>query len=46
MNRLKQLRKSKGMPRVELAEKIKVTKLTILNWEHGTMKSKEVTLRS
>ena len=24
------------MTRVELAEKIRVTKLTILNWEHGT----------
>lgn len=36
MNRLKQLRKSRGMTRVELAEKIGVTKLTILNWEHGT----------
>lgn len=36
MNRLKQLRKSKGMTRVELAELMKVTKLTIFNWEHGT----------
>lgn len=36
MNRLKQLRESRGMTRVELAEKIRVTKLTILNWEHGT----------
>ena len=36
MNNLKQLRKSRGMTRVELAEKIRVTKLTILNWEHGT----------
>ena len=36
MNRLKQLRKSQKMTRVELAEKIGVTKLTILNWEHGT----------
>ena len=36
MNNLKLLRKSRGMTRVELAEKIKVTKLTILNWEHGT----------
>ena len=31
MNRLKELRK---ITRVELAEKIGVTKLTILNWEH------------
>lgn len=36
MNRLKQLRKSRGMTRVELAELMNVTKLTILNWEHGT----------
>ena len=36
MNRLKQLRESKEMTRVELSELIKVTKLTILNWEHGT----------
>ena len=36
MNRLKDLRKSRKMTRVELAEKIGVTKLTILNWEHGT----------
>ena len=36
MNRLKELRKSRKMTRVELAEKVGVTKLTILNWEHGT----------
>lgn len=36
MNRLKDLRKSRKMTRVELAEKLGVTKLTILNWEHGT----------
>lgn len=36
MNRLKKLRKSKGMTRVELAELMNVTKLTVLNWEHGT----------
>ena len=36
MNRLKQLRKSKGMTRVELAELMNVTKLTVLNWEHST----------
>lgn len=36
MNRLKQLRESRKMTRVELAEKVGVTKLTILNWEHGT----------
>ncbi|ALJ99578.1 DNA binding protein [Streptococcus phage 73] len=36
MNRLKELRKQKKLTIVELAEKIGVTKLTILNWEHGT----------
>jgi len=36
MNRLKELRELQKMTRVELAEKIGVTKLTILNWEHGT----------
>lgn len=35
MNRLKELRKQKKLTIVELAEKIGVTKLTILNWEHG-----------
>ncbi|WP_416376559.1 helix-turn-helix transcriptional regulator [Streptococcus thermophilus] len=36
MNRLKELRKQKKLTIVELAEKVGVTKLTILNWEHGT----------
>ena len=36
MNRLKELRKQKKLTIVELAEKVEVTKLTILNWEHGT----------
>lgn len=36
MNRLKELRGLRKITRVELAEKIGVTKLTILNWEHGT----------
>lgn len=36
MNRLKKLRKQKKLTIVELAEKLGVTKLTILNWEHGT----------
>ncbi len=36
MNRLKQLIESRGMTRVELAELMNVTKLTVLNWEHGT----------
>ena len=36
MNNLKLLRKSKGMTRVELAEKIGVSEKTISRWEHGT----------
>lgn len=36
MNRLKELRELRKITRVELAENIGVTKLTILNWEHGT----------
>ena len=40
MNRLKLLRDSKGMTRVELSELMKVTKMTILRWEHGTREIK------
>ena len=40
MNRLYLLRKQKKLTIVELAEKIGVTKLTILNWEHGTREIK------
>lgn len=40
MNRLKELRKQKKLTIVELAEKIGVTKLTIINWEHGTREIK------
>ena len=36
MNKLRHLREQKNLTLVELAEKIGVTKLTILNWEHGT----------
>lgn len=36
MNRLKKLRKQKKLTIVELAEKLGVTKSTILNWENGT----------
>lgn len=35
MNRLKKLRKEKGLTQQELADKIGVTKLTILRWEKG-----------
>lgn len=40
MNRLKELRKQKKLTIVELAEKIRVTKLAILSWEHGTSEIK------
>ena len=36
MNRLYLLRDSKKITRAELAEKIGVSKLTVLKWEHGT----------
>ena len=36
MNNLKQLRKDKGLTQQELAQEMETTKLTILNWEHGT----------
>lgn len=38
MNRLYLLRESRKITRVELAEKIGVSKLTVLKWEHGTSK--------
>lgn len=36
MNRLYLLRDSKKITRAELAEKLGVSKLTVLKWEHGT----------
>lgn len=36
MNKLRHLRKQKNLTIVEVAEKIGVTKLTVLRWEHGT----------
>ncbi|MBW7802619.1 helix-turn-helix domain-containing protein [Streptococcus thermophilus] len=38
MNRLYLLRESRKITRVELAERIGVSKLTVLKWEHGTSK--------
>ena len=35
MNRLKELRKEKGLTQTDLAELLEVTKLTISNWENG-----------
>ena len=36
MNNLRNLREQKNLPLVEVAEKIGVSKLTVLRWEHGT----------
>lgn len=36
MNNLRSLRKQKNLAIVEVAEKIGVSKLTVLRWEHGT----------
>lgn len=36
MNNLRNLRKQKNLTIVEVAEKIGVSKLTVLKWEHGT----------
>lgn len=35
MNRLKELRKEKGLTQQELADEIGTTKLTVLNWENN-----------
>ena len=35
MNRLKELRKEKGLTQVELANIVNVSKITILRWENG-----------
>lgn len=35
MNRLKELRKEKGLTQQELADEMQTTKLTISNWENG-----------
>lgn len=38
MNKLRYLREQKNLSLVEVAEKIGVSKLTVLKWEHGTSK--------
>lgn len=38
MNNLRHLREQKNLTLVEVAEKIGVSKLTVLKWEHGTSK--------
>ena len=35
MNRLKELRKEKKLTQKELADKINVSKITVLRWENG-----------
>lgn len=35
MNRLKELRKEKGLTQVELANIVNVSKITVLRWENG-----------
>lgn len=41
MNNLRYLRKQKKLTIVEVAEKIGVSKLTVLRWEHGTNKRRD-----
>ncbi|KEH52359.1 DNA-binding protein [Streptococcus phage Javan288] len=45
MNRLKELRKEKGLTQADLAELLEVTKLTISNWEKGVSSIKSDRLK-
>ena len=45
MNRLKELRKEKGLTQTDLAELLEVTKLTIHNWENGVFSIKSDRLK-
>ena len=45
MNRLKELRKAKGLRQTDLAELLEVTKLTIHNWENGVSSIKSDRLK-
>ena len=45
MNRLKELRKEKGLTQTDLAELLEVTKLTIHNWENGVSSIKSDRLK-
>ena len=45
MNRLKELRKEKGLTQTDLAELLEVTKLTISNWENGVSSIKSDRLK-
>ena len=44
-NRLKELRKEKGLTQTDLAELLEVTKLTIHNWENGVFSIKSDRLK-
>ena len=44
-NRLKELRKEKGLTQTDLAEQLEVTKLTIHNWENGVYSIKSDRLK-
>ena len=46
MNRLKELRKEKGLTQTDLAELLEVTKLTIHNWENGVFSIKSDRLKT
>lgn len=46
MNRLKELRKEKGLTQTDLAELLEVTKLTIHNWENGVSSIKSDRLKT
>ena len=41
MNRLKELRKEKGLTQIELANMVNVSKITILRWENGERQIKQ-----
>lgn len=45
MNRLKELRKEKGLTQTDLAELVEVTKVTIHNWETGVSSIKSDRLK-
>lgn len=42
--RVKSLRTQQGMSMVDFAEKVGVTKLTILNWEHGVYEPNHINM--
>ena len=46
MNRLKELRKEKGLTQDDLAELLEVTKSTIFNWENGVSNIKPDRLKT